>query len=33
MALTPWRGLWESRFPSLRDEIDKMFEDEGALND
>ncbi|HNQ45669.1 MAG TPA: Hsp20/alpha crystallin family protein [Syntrophorhabdus sp.] len=27
MALTPWRGLWESRFPSLRDEIDKMFED------
>jgi len=27
MALTPWRGLWESRFPSLREEIDKMFED------
>ncbi|HBA56073.1 Hsp20/alpha crystallin family protein [Syntrophorhabdus aromaticivorans] len=27
MALTPWRGLWESRFPSLRDEMDKLFED------
>ena len=27
MALTPWRGLWESRFPSLREEMDKMFED------
>lgn len=27
MTLTPWRGLWESRFPSLRDEMDKLFED------
>ena len=27
MALSPWRGLWESRFPSLREEMDKMFED------
>jgi HSP20 family protein len=27
MALTPWRGLWESRFPSLREEMDKLFED------
>jgi HSP20 family protein len=27
MALTPWRGSWESRFPSLRDEMDKLFED------
>jgi HSP20 family protein len=27
MALTPWRGLWESRFPSLREEMDRMFED------
>ena len=27
MTLTPWRGMWESRFPSLRDEMDKLFED------
>jgi HSP20 family protein len=27
MAITPWRGLWETRFPSLRDEMDKLFED------
>jgi HSP20 family protein len=27
MALTPWRSVWETRFPSLRDEMDKLFED------
>jgi HSP20 family protein len=27
MAVTPWRNAWETRFPSLRDEMDKLFED------
>lgn len=27
MAMIPWRPLWDTRFPSLRDEMDKMFED------
>jgi HSP20 family protein len=27
MAMTPWRPLWDTRFPSLRDEMDKMFEE------
>jgi len=27
MALTPWRSLWETRLPSLREEIDRLFED------
>ncbi len=27
MALTPWRGMWELRFPTLKDEMDKLFED------
>ncbi len=26
MAITPWR-MWEVRFPSLKDEMDKLFED------
>jgi HSP20 family protein len=27
MAITPFRSLWEVRFPSLKDEMDKLFED------
>jgi HSP20 family protein len=27
MPLTPWKSLWETRFPSLREEMDKVFED------
>lgn len=27
MVLTPWRALWETRLPSLREEIDRLFED------
>jgi HSP20 family protein len=27
MAITPWRSLWEVRFPSLKEEMDKLFED------
>ncbi len=27
MTLAPWRGLWELRFPTLKDEMDKLFED------
>ena len=27
MALTPWRSLWEARFPTLKEEMDKLFED------
>ncbi|MBP8625149.1 MAG: Hsp20/alpha crystallin family protein [Syntrophorhabdaceae bacterium] len=27
MALTPWKNLWELRFPTLREEMDKLFED------
>jgi HSP20 family protein len=27
MTLVPGRGLWELRFPSLKDEMDKLFED------
>jgi len=27
MTMIPWRPLWDTRFPSLRDEMDKMFEE------
>jgi HSP20 family protein len=27
MPLTPWKSLWETRFPSFREEMDKVFED------
>ena len=27
MAITPWRSLWEVRYPSLKEEMDKLFED------
>lgn len=27
MTLVPGRGLWELRFPTLKDEMDKLFED------
>jgi HSP20 family protein len=27
MPITPWKSLWETRFPSLREEMDKLFED------
>jgi len=27
MPITPWKSLWEARFPSLREEMDKLFED------
>ena len=27
MPLTPWKSLWETKFPSLREEMDKVFED------
>jgi HSP20 family protein len=27
MAITPWRNLWEVRYPSLKEEMDKLFED------
>ena len=27
MPLTPWRSVWDTRFPSLREEMDRFFED------
>jgi HSP20 family protein len=27
MPLTPWKSLWETRFPSFREEMNKVFED------
>jgi HSP20 family protein len=27
MPLTPWKSLWETRFPSFREEVNKVFED------
>lgn len=27
MALTPWGTVWDTRFPSLREEMDRVFED------
>ncbi len=27
MPLTPWKSLWETKFPSLREEMDRVFED------
>ncbi|HVN97674.1 MAG TPA: Hsp20/alpha crystallin family protein [Syntrophorhabdaceae bacterium] len=27
MPLTPWKTLWETNFPTLRAEMDKVFED------
>lgn len=27
MPLTPWESLWETRFPTLREEMGKVFED------
>jgi HSP20 family protein len=27
MPLTPWKSLWEARFPAFREEMDKVFED------
>ena len=27
MPLTPWKSLWETRFPSFKEEMDKVFED------
>lgn len=27
MPLTPWRSMWDTRFPSLREEMDRFFED------
>jgi HSP20 family protein len=27
MPITPWRNLWEVRYPSLKEEMDKLFED------
>lgn len=27
MTLTPWKNLWELRFPTLKEEMDKLFED------
>jgi HSP20 family protein len=27
MTSAPWRSLWELRFPALKDEMDKLFED------
>ncbi|HPU29408.1 MAG TPA: Hsp20/alpha crystallin family protein [Syntrophorhabdaceae bacterium] len=27
MTLTPWKSLWEFRFPTLKEEMDKLFED------
>lgn len=27
MPLTPWRSMWDTRFPSLREEMDRVFED------
>jgi HSP20 family protein len=27
MPLTPWKSLWETRFPSFREEMKKVFED------
>lgn len=27
MPLTPWRSMWDTRFPSLKEEMDRVFED------
>ncbi len=27
MTLTPWKSIWDLRFPTLREEMDKLFED------
>jgi HSP20 family protein len=27
MPLTPWKSLWETRFPSFREEMNKVFQD------
>lgn len=27
MPLTPWRSVWDTRFPSLGEEMDRVFED------
>jgi len=27
MPLTPWKSLWETKFPSLREEMDRVFEE------
>lgn len=27
MPLTPWESLWGTRFPSIKEEMDKVFED------
>ena len=27
MPLTPWRSMWDTRIPSLREEMDRFFED------
>jgi len=27
MSLTPWKSLWETRLPSFREEMNKVFED------
>lgn len=27
MPLTPWRSMWDTRLPSLREEMDRVFED------
>ncbi len=27
MPLTPWRSMWDKRFPSLQEEMDRIFED------
>jgi HSP20 family protein len=27
MPLTPWKSLWETRFPSFREEVNRVFED------
>jgi HSP20 family protein len=27
MPLTPWKSLWETKLPSFREEMDKVFED------
>ena len=27
MPLTPWKSMWDTRFPTLREEMDKVFED------
>ncbi|OPY02756.1 MAG: Spore protein SP21 [Syntrophorhabdus sp. PtaB.Bin047] len=27
MPLTPWKSMWETKFPSLREEMDRVFEE------